>query len=226
MSEQAIQRGIESAFGHVGSMAANMVQEAWQNLPDIIGAWQRPSVLYRPSIARDGNKWSALYGDNIMEGVCGYGDTPEQAMADFDRNWREQRIAAAATEPEKQEAPSETWWARVFRVVREANCAEGNSSTAGRELGALLVNHVELTVCARGKPHAYGPKGRLVKVANPSGWLLHGPWVAELERDIDALEASIPALREARAAKLAADRAKADAEIVAEIMEARKRAGL
>lgn len=53
---------------------------------------QRPSVLYRPSIERDGNKWSALYGANLMQGVCGYGDTPAEAMADFDKNWREQRI--------------------------------------------------------------------------------------------------------------------------------------
>ena len=91
--------GVERAFSHAGQMAANMVQEAWANLPDIIQAWRQPSVLYRPSIARDGNKWSALYGENIMEGVCGYGDTPEEAMEDFNRNWRTQRITVAATEP-------------------------------------------------------------------------------------------------------------------------------
>lgn len=131
---------------------------------------------------------------------------------------------AAPTAPEPEPAANvETWWNRVFRVVHEANCAEGNSSAAGREVGSLLVNRVELTVCARGRPHAYDKRGRLVMVADSSGWRIDGPWVAELERDIDTLEASIPALRTARTAKLAAEKAKADAELVAEIMEARKR---
>lgn len=65
---------------------------------------QRPSVIYRPSIGRDGNQWSVLYGDNIMEGVCGYGDTPEKAMADFDKNWKEQTIPVLGTlTPAEQE---------------------------------------------------------------------------------------------------------------------------
>lgn len=55
----------------------------------------RPSVLYRPAISIDGNKWFALYGANLQDGVAGFGDTPEAAMADFDKNWREQRITLA-----------------------------------------------------------------------------------------------------------------------------------
>lgn len=53
----------------------------------------RPSVLYRPDLAKDGNMWSALYGSNIQEGVCGYGETPAAAMAAFDKAWREGRAA-------------------------------------------------------------------------------------------------------------------------------------
>jgi hypothetical protein len=48
---------------------------------------QRPSVLFRPSLALDGNKYFVLYGPNIMEGCAGFGDSPEEAMDDFDRNW-------------------------------------------------------------------------------------------------------------------------------------------
>jgi len=48
---------------------------------------QRPSVLYRPAISIDGNKWCALYGDNLQEGVAGFGDSPAAAMTDFDANW-------------------------------------------------------------------------------------------------------------------------------------------
>ncbi len=47
----------------------------------------RPSVIYRPKLMKDGNAWCALYGRDIMEGCCGFGDTPELAMAEFDKAW-------------------------------------------------------------------------------------------------------------------------------------------
>jgi hypothetical protein len=50
-----------------------------------------PSVLYRPALSKDGNQWCALYGENLQDGVAGFGDTPEQAMADFDRAWGAQQ---------------------------------------------------------------------------------------------------------------------------------------
>jgi hypothetical protein len=28
-----------------------------------------------------------LYGDNLQDGVGGFGDSPAEAMADFDKNW-------------------------------------------------------------------------------------------------------------------------------------------
>lgn len=56
---------------------------------------QRPSVLYRPTVEMDGSKWCALYGADLMHGIAGFGDTPAEAMADFDKNWREQRTPVA-----------------------------------------------------------------------------------------------------------------------------------
>ena len=50
-------------------------------------AQRSPSVLFRPRIYIDGDKWCALYGDNLQDGVAGFGSTPEAAMADFDANW-------------------------------------------------------------------------------------------------------------------------------------------
>lgn len=55
----------------------------------------RPFVMLKPSMAPDGDQWCALYGPNIMEGVCGFGDTPEAASRDFDENWHNQRTPAA-----------------------------------------------------------------------------------------------------------------------------------
>jgi len=47
----------------------------------------RPHVLMRPALTIDGNKWCALYGDNLQDGVAGFGDSPADAVADFDANW-------------------------------------------------------------------------------------------------------------------------------------------
>lgn len=52
-----------------------------------------PSVVYRPAVYPDGNMWCALYGENLQEGVCGFGKTPALACADFDKNWRGQRLS-------------------------------------------------------------------------------------------------------------------------------------
>lgn len=46
-----------------------------------------PSVLYRPTLSVDGDKWCALYGDNLQDGVAGFGDSPVRAMMNFDQNW-------------------------------------------------------------------------------------------------------------------------------------------
>lgn len=48
---------------------------------------ERPSVLYRPSLTVDGNQWCAIYGENLQDGVAGFGNSPADAMWDFDRNW-------------------------------------------------------------------------------------------------------------------------------------------
>lgn len=54
-----------------------------------IGATQmRPSMLLRPRLSIDGNQWCALYGENLQDGVAGFGDSPEAAYADFDKEWR------------------------------------------------------------------------------------------------------------------------------------------
>jgi hypothetical protein len=60
-------------------------------------AWQqtRPSVLFRPAISADGTMWCALLGDNLQEGVAGFGETPEAAMRAFDKAWTNERTPKA-----------------------------------------------------------------------------------------------------------------------------------
>ena len=47
----------------------------------------RPSALYKPSISIDGNQWCALYGENLQDGVAGFGGSPSEAMRAFDLAW-------------------------------------------------------------------------------------------------------------------------------------------
>ena len=55
-------------------------------------ARRAPHVLMRPLVYPDGDQWCALYGEDLQKGVAGFGATPEQAAANFDRNWREQTM--------------------------------------------------------------------------------------------------------------------------------------
>lgn len=83
----AVSEAVRSSF----EGASYLWQHAQQEIYAVSHEMQRPSVLFRPSIERDGDKWCALYGANLMQGVCGYGDTPAEAAADFDKNWIAQK---------------------------------------------------------------------------------------------------------------------------------------
>jgi hypothetical protein len=70
-------------------------------LQEIQVAWTAPHVLMRPKLALDGNQWCALYGENLQEGVAGFGDTPAGAMQAFDQAWmyEKAKIAPTSTHP-------------------------------------------------------------------------------------------------------------------------------
>ncbi len=77
----AVENAIRSEnFGHYARMAGEAVQAA-------AAEYERPSVLFRPTLSIDGDKWCALFGENLQDGVAGFGDSPAEAMYDFDREW-------------------------------------------------------------------------------------------------------------------------------------------
>lgn len=45
----------------------------------------RAFMLLRPRLFIDGDQWCALLGDNLQDGVAGFGKSPELAGMDFDR---------------------------------------------------------------------------------------------------------------------------------------------
>src|SRR3990167_11258917 len=51
------------------------------------GEQQRPCVVFKPNLSKDGDKWCALFGINLQEGVAGFGMTPAEAMLAFDKSW-------------------------------------------------------------------------------------------------------------------------------------------
>lgn len=69
------------------SNLANQINIVAQDFSLAAYEHKRPSVLYKPSIYIDGDLWCALYGENLQDGVAGFGETPEKAMIDFDINW-------------------------------------------------------------------------------------------------------------------------------------------
>lgn len=40
------------------------------------------------SLMKDGNAWGALIGPNIVEGICGFGDTESEALEELALNMR------------------------------------------------------------------------------------------------------------------------------------------
>ena len=77
---------------------SHVIVRAQEQVYVVSDQMQRPSVLYRPRIYIDGNRWCALYGDNLKDGVVGFGDCPAEAMASFDEAWRSERTPDAKRE--------------------------------------------------------------------------------------------------------------------------------
>ena len=66
---------------------AHWAEQAGQAAISAANEQQRPSVLFRPKLSKDGNQWCALLGNNLQEGCAGFGDTPADAMWRFDTAW-------------------------------------------------------------------------------------------------------------------------------------------
>lgn len=64
-----------------------MIARAQDSIQNVENEHTRPSVLMRPRLFRDGNQWCAVYGENLMDGIAGFGDTPQAAMRAFDSEW-------------------------------------------------------------------------------------------------------------------------------------------
>lgn len=82
MLDDTYQRMAANAICHAASMAGEEVRVA-------AAQYGRPSAVWKPKLYIDGNQWCALFGENLQDGVAGFGASPADAMWDFDRNWFE-----------------------------------------------------------------------------------------------------------------------------------------
>lgn len=55
-------------------------------------------ILLKPKIYKDRNMWCVLYGENIQEGICGFGASPILAIYEFNKAWREKLNNISQTE--------------------------------------------------------------------------------------------------------------------------------
>lgn len=72
---------------HVASSIAHWSEMAKASIEAAASVYERPSAVFKPRLSIDGNQWCALYGENLQDGVAGFGKSPADAMWDFDKNW-------------------------------------------------------------------------------------------------------------------------------------------
>lgn len=109
-SYQAVYDAVRSRIsnGNVGEAVAEEARRAFDisyTIQAISQEWQiaaaehaRPFMTLRPKMSIDGDQWCALYGDNLQDGVAGFGDSPELAARDFDKQWHAALSAARGEE--------------------------------------------------------------------------------------------------------------------------------
>lgn len=74
----------DTSRNEIGSSIVRAVRDIFAHIHREL---TRPSVLYRPNLTHDGKQWRVLYGENLHDGITGFGDTPEEAMRAFDQAW-------------------------------------------------------------------------------------------------------------------------------------------
>ena len=63
----------------------NELHRAFENeMREISYQYTRPHFMYRIIPYKDGNRWCALLGENIQEGIVGFGSSASEALQNFD----------------------------------------------------------------------------------------------------------------------------------------------
>lgn len=85
---------IRSVLGDAFGMANHHMACVAQEYAYAAAQQARPVVVYKPELSKDGDQWCFLFGQNLVEGVVGFGDTPALAAEAFDKAWNSEKIPA------------------------------------------------------------------------------------------------------------------------------------
>lgn len=55
-------------------------------------------AVLKPSVFRDGDQWCVMYGENLQDGIAGFGKTPYEAVLNFNKAWNIPLSPGALTE--------------------------------------------------------------------------------------------------------------------------------
>lgn len=64
-------------------------------IADSLERLSSPAAIFKPKVFPDGKLWCALYGENLHEGIAGFGETPELAIDDFNATWEKAKTVDA-----------------------------------------------------------------------------------------------------------------------------------
>ncbi len=81
--EREQQMMIVNAFCEAAATLRDAAQESYAAACEL----RRPCVQFKPRLFIDASRWCALFGENLQDGVAGFGESPDAAMWDFDRSW-------------------------------------------------------------------------------------------------------------------------------------------
>lgn len=69
---------------HIAAAAWNVGHSAQVLAGQIAGYHATWFSVLKPTLTKDGDMWCALYGENLQEGVSGFGETPARALLAFE----------------------------------------------------------------------------------------------------------------------------------------------
>lgn len=79
MNQEYMQLALNSISGNAFAAKEEFAETARE--------MRRPAILLKPKLTLDGGQWCALYGENLMDGVCAFGNSPYEAYQNFDWAW-------------------------------------------------------------------------------------------------------------------------------------------
>lgn len=66
------------------TMAISDISENLRRMQDVSTS---PCAIFKPKFGVDGNQFYFLLGDDLQSGIAGFGETPQLASDDFDKNF-------------------------------------------------------------------------------------------------------------------------------------------